>query len=462
MSPATRLIAGIVVLVVGLVASVLGGTPSVVLRQGFDGPSEVQGCLSRRYNPPDPGIAVGLNHAIVTVNSRIFVYRIRPIQVITPVSQQSLDDFFGAGLCDGQPPSDLFDPHCVWDHYLNRFIVVAIAPGSPYIWIAVSTSSDPTLGWTVKQYQNTVADGVDYPGVGYDDVNWYVTVNLSANLGALICAFKKSEFPGANPYTQVVSDGESIMPAMAWYPDPSDPAHPNFGYFMEAFRDAVTGDTSIRLHVWDNIGNGYYDDPTKNPFVFPFSAWVDPFPDLDLEQCEGRVRDERYQHAAELRNCVYQVGKLYSAHAPLMQGREQARWIEVQVNGWPAVGTPNPGMTDGYLTSDYLTFMPAIARNRNPAGHLGMVVATAEVGTPPGIGVFGGLAEPTISWTPLVNVKTGLCATDPPSPIWGDFFEIAVDPVDGSFWIIGEYWKLNDTGQEIWGTWIQNFRVVVQ
>jgi hypothetical protein len=39
---------------------------------------------------------------------------------------------------------------------------------------------------------------------------------------------------------------------------------------------------------------------------------------------------------------------------------------------------------------------------------------------------------------------------------WGDYFDIELDPLDGSFWMTGMYMKLGGQLGELWGTWIRN------
>ena len=150
----------------------LGARPMSATEQVFPGITQTG------WTPPDPALAVGPSHVVMTVNSRLAWYT----KAGAAQFSQDLQPFFASvgagGFC--------FDPKCFYDHEARRFVVLALETyGSTeaYITIAVSDDEDPNGVWYRYRTDAVITVGAqtfwwDYPGLGYDSNGIYVTGNL--------------------------------------------------------------------------------------------------------------------------------------------------------------------------------------------------------------------------------------------------------------------------------------------
>ncbi|MGH8005291.1 MAG: hypothetical protein ACRECJ_11275, partial [Limisphaerales bacterium] len=192
------------------------------------------GLFASNLAPPDPCMAVGPNHIILSVNTRFNIYNKNG----ATQAANSYATFFS----NVNSLPSVFDPKVVYDHYSGRWIVVILAvsnSASAYL-IAVSDDSDPRGTW--YKYSSPAhidgstptSHGADYPGIGFDHEAVYITSNQFANfvtggfMYSKIRIFKKSElYNNAAPpltYTDITrmvdpSDGEftfTIKPVVPW------------------------------------------------------------------------------------------------------------------------------------------------------------------------------------------------------------------------------------------------------
>ncbi len=171
------------------------GPPVVGL--GFDGfafddnPVENGGFY---FIPPDPIGAAGTDRVIATVNAMI--------EARTTAGGLLWRDSLAGFLAPLTPANALFDPKIVWDHYENRFVVVAlekVEPGTANpdpgntsrLLVAVSKTATPATA-TAADWWYTAINGkfsidpgggfkdywTDYPGLEVDEEAVYITANL--------------------------------------------------------------------------------------------------------------------------------------------------------------------------------------------------------------------------------------------------------------------------------------------
>ncbi|MEW6743440.1 MAG: hypothetical protein AB1486_11840 [Planctomycetota bacterium] len=432
-----RLITALIVAFGCLVAQVVAQpqpVPKIILLQGFDGPVETQGLEPPpfEYTPPDPTIAVGTANIIITVNSYMYIYDkalLSAPPVVVPC--EGLNGLFQVDL------TKIFDPRCAYDHYADRFVVAAVHLEGGYVFLAASQAGDPTVfPWNVVGPRHDPF--TDFTGLGYDRYYYYVTVNTDPVVqGAAIFAVNKDPLYS---YLPIEVPGRALMPAVAW-------DDPGYGYFVEAKR-IDSSHTGINVYAWDHDSRELTSNSPAYVEIAP--SWTDP--DVAIKECTHLFSDVQRK---ALRNCVFRSGMLYSGHA-IKEGpqRPRVQCYEILLNGWPDANQPTVDAPD-LMEATPPTFMPAIARNSR--GYVAMVVATSDNGVPPGVGVIGRLPSPPHSWGPVVNLKTGLCV--PQNGRWGDYLGIAVDPVDDTFWVVGEYWKADGVGNQYWAIWVQNFDI---
>jgi len=128
--------------------------------------------------PPDPVIAVGEDHVMLAVNAEMAIYDKNE----NLVSEQSFLDFFST--VSPKPTGLILDPKIVYDHYSERFILLAIdgSHRTRYL-LAVSTSKDPTGSWYKYSIQGSLYE-LDYPGLGYDENSIILTSESTSGGGS--------------------------------------------------------------------------------------------------------------------------------------------------------------------------------------------------------------------------------------------------------------------------------------
>jgi len=81
--------------------------------------------------PPDPIIAVGNDYIVVVVNSSFAIFNKNG----TKISERTLASFFAPV----NPPGDPFDPKIIYDHYNERFVILALSVNSTSCEVDVET-----------------------------------------------------------------------------------------------------------------------------------------------------------------------------------------------------------------------------------------------------------------------------------------------------------------------------------
>ena len=432
----------------GLLANATGQA-TIVLKQGFDGPVETAGVCGF-VNPPDPTIAVGPSHVLVTVNTYVYVYDKNGSPACLPPSC-SLSLEKTTGLFRDADACPVAHPRCIYDHYTDQFVVIALRISPAHIFIAVSPPGQPTdfANWIVRDISTSAS--ADFPGLGYDDSYYYVTAKTDTSLygSSRFLAFAK-DLSTFGSFLE--ADAGTVQPAIMFDASVGTP----YGYLTGVTEDTSTGDKLIKIYAWDKALNQFHDKTT----VLLNPGWVNPEPST-TPSC-SRTLAAPQQDA--LRNAVYRFdgtlnsGMLYAAHpVKNLALKTQVQWFEVRLNGWPDSAIQPDVVASATFAGNTVGSMPAITRSSS--GKLAMVMATTGDGIPPGVGVTGRLPGITSLFSSVTNAKTGLCDVKL-SDFWGDFYGIAVDPTDDTFWAFGEYFGTVDIhGNQSWKTWIQNFDV---
>ena len=401
------------------------------------------------WNPPDPSLAIGPNHVVVTVNMAVAFY-----------DKDGNEQFF-ANLDDTGNPGFFeeigaggftFDPKCFYDPSIERFIILALEvyndPDEGWMTIAISDDNDPNGIWYKYRTWAVVTNNnneywPDYPGLGFDDNAFYVTSNLfgfeGGFLGAIYRIFPKEDMLDGGTLTVAdVLDSSSASVQVAQCIDPRDST-----LFVSR-----NNSTSMRLQT--------IQDPLGNPQLFTANVSVPQFqnPNNDAPNLGGGELDTL---DGRIMNVMWRNNGLWAAHAVRGSGGDtKARWYNFNVDGFPGGGTPSLIQSgDVDLPSGNFIFFPAIASNKygdtamvfakSSAQEYASIQATARRSTDPA-GTMG---------TP-VQLAIGDAGTE---GRWGDYFDITVDPVDDeTFWMVGEY-ATNFNNSVVWQIWVSQLEV---
>lgn len=171
------------------------------------------------WNPPDGALAVGPTSFLVGVNEAFAIYdKASGNPLVGPIDTQS---FFGTA------PNSAYDPHALYDAGYGRFVYLTASGTSTTsnYELAVSTSNAPqdaTSGsWCLYALNAvTTQDGygawADYPGLGMDGNNLYITsdqfdFNGGFQQARLLVVPKASVYPtGTSCPTATSTDFENL------------------------------------------------------------------------------------------------------------------------------------------------------------------------------------------------------------------------------------------------------------
>ena len=415
-----------------------GGSPSTRLGGGG-----FEAIAQTPWTPPDPTLAVGPEHIVVTTNMAIAFY----LKDGTETFSANLDSTGNPGFFEEIGGGTFtFDPKCFYDPIEDRFLVLALEvyEGSNEAWItiAVSDDSDPNGLWfKYRTWAIVNVDGsdywVDYPGLGYDDEAFYVTGNLfrmggGGFAGALYRVLPKAPLLSGDTATvfDIRRGGHASVQAAQHYGDAP-------GAYFVSNRDS----TRIRISAISN--------PTTSPSIsssnvsVPAYSWPDGAPNLGgtLDTLDGRIM-----------NALWRDGSLYTCHAVSGGAGSVARWYRFETQNWPVSGSLSLGESGEITTLEgHDTFYPAIAANVR--GDAAVVLGAARSSEYPSIRVAGRRdSDSPGTMGGLTQVAIGDAGSD---GRWGDYFDMTVDPNDDTrFWFVGEYAR--DYG---WQTWVGSMTV---
>lgn len=396
------------------------------------------------WTPPDPTLAVGPTHVVTTVNQSIGFYtRDGELEYSNYLNVNGNPGFFEPVGAD----DFTFDPKCFYDHYADRFVVLALevytAVEEAYVTIAVSDDSNPHGTWYKYRTDAVIAVGSttywwDYPGFGYDEDAYYVTSNLfglnqSGWGGVAYRVFDKSPLlVGDTASYATLRDGSAGSVQVAQhFGDNVAPffvsTHSTSGLRIQAIRNPLTAPTLYST----TVSVPYFDYPSDAPSYGAEDIWL-----IDVRIMNVHWRD----------------GNLYATHHVRDGTRNFARWYHLDTGPWPFAGTVSLVQSGQIAPSGNLhSWFPAIYSNR--FDEVSVVCGTSSSTERIKVNTTArDAADPPGTMGALVTVKS---ATTNGGGRWGDYYDIAIDPVDDlTFWVIGEYPESYG-----WANWIVSYRV---
>lgn len=399
-----------------------------------DSVSEFSGIDRTGWVPPDPTLAVGPNHVVVTVNQSLAFYtKSGTLQFEQILGSQGSPGFFepiGAG-------NFAFDPKCFYDHEAGRFVVLALEvySSTAYVTIAVSDDADPNGVW--YKYRTDAVTEIsgndywwDYPGFGYDGEAYYVTSNLfplnSGGFGGVgFRVFDKSDMLVGDPvnfFTTRDGGGASVQAAQHYGDNVSDGGA---AYFVQ-----TNGGSSLEVYS--------IEDPIGNPQLRSLSVAVPNHGSAGEVPTQGG--GSIFALNIRIMNAAWRDGNLYAAHAVSVGGVAKPRWYEIDLRGWPngsfptlaQSGTVDPGAgIEGFFPTVAVNEAGAVALAYGTSSsnqRIRFWVTARKAGDP-----AGEMGDPV-----LVRQSSASLGSDS-GQRWGDYYDATIDPVDGqTFWAIGQ------------------------
>jgi hypothetical protein len=450
------------------------------------------------FIPPDPIGAAGTDRVIAVVNVGIecrnktgtLIFRDALRDFFSPLGAQTLGTF-------------TFDPKIVYDHYENRFVVVALerwfaANGDPSdesrILVAVSKTSSPATAtgadWWYMAIDSKVNIGgsdhwADYPGFEVDEEAVYITANMfpfSSGSGGnrlwiidkgVAAGFYAGGAPSWNIYDPIPAGyyAMTLQPALIYG---AGGAGAGIGTWLVGYSSLTVGGPGAQEAVQIiRIDNPLGAVSFTGEFVFVGDledvGGGFGFPAIPDAPQAGtatliEVNDSRALDAVWRNNSLWVTTTINpnAANDAVNQGSATAHWFRFDTSAVPSPITVldqgNIGGED--IAANTWTFFPSVAVNGNGDAKFGFAAsaqtiyggayyAGREAGDPAGTVQASGTVQAGVDY--YIRTFGG------PRNRWGDYSGAAVDPSDDTtFWIFNQYAMTRGTatadGDGRWGT----------
>lgn len=397
------------------------------------------------FEPPDTIAAAGPNQIVETVNTTIAYYD----KTGKNLFKQDLGTFFAplGGVLS------LSDPVVAYDELKGRFVVGVLDFDTTLLQsrfdFAVSNTSDPSAGWTLKRFDmNDLGPAgyvmADYPRMGWNADGYVISFNMFLNGSTFdhvdVLTIDKTLINGVRTVVPGGANNFTMAPATEHGSLPGSP--------MWLIQEGTAPNT-VALVRMDGVAT---KTPTFTTTTVPVASYGAVPAAPQLGGGTFATNDSRMLNAA-LRT-VGSVTHLVAAQTVGTGGAAHARWYDFNI---PTTVTVSPSLSQyGEINpgAGEYTYFPSI--EISTTGDLGMTylqssaneyvsmyVTGRKIDDPAGSMQIGALAQAGID--NYVGARGG------------DYSGITVDPVDGvSFWAANEY------AQQFfsyWGTWIAKFNV---
>lgn len=415
--------------------------------------------------PADPIAAAGPNHVLNVVNVTLRVHE----KDGTLLVDTALDDFF-ASL---SPDTFTFDPKVVFDHHAGRWLVVTLerlddgSGGSPEeskIFVAVSDDADPLGTWfqiaiDAKTNIGGTDHWADYPGFAVDEEAVYITANMfefaadgfdfgGVRLWVLGKGLGSGGFYDGGSLTAAKFDpyaGGGIptttQPAQIYGDAPAD-----VGTFLVSYSgisDTMTSTEAVQVVRIDNP----LSSPTFTLTFVDFGDVEDLAAALPGAPQSGtstlvETNDRRALHSVWHADSLWLTATIDPKTGDPDSGEATAYWWELDTTDLSLLTVADQGTVLGDdIANDTFTFFPSIAVNgigqvaigfSGSASSIfpGSFYTTREPGDP--AGTTSGSATLFAGADSYIRTFCGRNR-------WGDYSGVAVDPVDGCFWVYNKH-----------------------
>ena len=407
--------------------------------------------------PPDTNGAVGATQYVQWVNESFAVYnKSTGGLVYGPAAGNTLWSGFG-GPCQSFNDGD---PIAQYDKTANRWVMTQFAvSATPYTQcVAVSQTSDATGAW--NRYSFSYGNVFnDYPKVGVWPDAYYVTYNMFTNRfqGSRLCAWDRNRMLAGQSATQqcfqLSSSFGGVLPADLDSATAPPAGSPNY---MVNF-----GSNRLNLwkfHVdWTTPANSTLTGPTVLS-VAAFTAACGGGACVS-QSGTGQKLDslaDRLMYRLAYRNFGDHEALVVN-HSVKISGNNKnqvvgVRWYELRNPG----GTPVVYQQGSYTPDNSSRWMGSIAMDK--AGNIAMGYSVSSASLHPSLRYTGRAATDPLGTMQLESaLYDGTGSQTGGLNRWGDYSNIAIDPVDQcTFWYTTEYLKNN--GSFNWSTRIANFK----
>ncbi len=483
-------------------ATLTSGEKFLTIGQNFTGSSS----FDSAFIPPDSMGAVGEDSFVELINGRYSVYSKSDG---TRVQTSSLNQFWSDA---GVTPSGsfAFDPRVVYDPFIKRWFATSTdnAGDDNNFLLAVSKSSDPTVGWTGFAIDSDSANlrSADFSTIGFDRDGVYLAADMIPIPGRggdfntiTVVAVPKSDLIGATPTLTNVTNLGNVISDTTEFPvqtliAPNNPVPENQLQItvdtiendqlaamptvanVTKFENLFFGDTGFTVQPIVNLDNtglplpllsaystlggllkrsditGDITSPTLNTSggiisVTPFNSPPNaeqPGPKQNLSTIDDRFGS----------NVILQNGAIWAVQNVANNGRPALRWVQIDAN-------TNALLQEGLIADPDLEFYyGSIAVNEFNDVVIGFS-GSSESQFVSSYAVLGETLSGLTTFHEPLLLKAGVDDYQRLDSFgrnrWGDYSATMVDPTDPlTFWTIQEF----VSAQDIWSTQITEVKAV--
>jgi hypothetical protein len=442
-----------------------GSRPAALLLESFDGHGYGQvgpQGTGAGNNPSDNSLAVGPNHIVETVNSRIAIYTRKGAVfdrtgtvLFGPISTNVLFSGFG-GECERAPNGDAvvrYDQLAErWLYVMPLFRRAPSAPGQPPgkygMCYALSTGANPMGPYHRYYFERELFP--DYPRPAIWPDGYYIPTSTGDNvIEKHACVLDRTRMLVGGPATEqciIIQDVNFLNNADIDGPGLPPPGAPNImmaaggTQLRQDFED--DGIYAWNFHVdWENPSNTKVTGPLKIA-VAPYNYLCNgqltrcvpqPGTDVRLDAQGDKIMQRLVYRNIAGRESIVAVHSVNTS-----AGAGGVRWYEFRLD---RQRNPVLYQQGTFAPDSFYRWMASPGMDRQ--GNIG--IGFSYGGTPhfPGQRFAGRLADDTLGRltfheTILVEGQ----ASQSPAFRWEDYTQLSMDPVDDcTFWYVGDYLK---------------------
>lgn len=278
-----------------------------------------QGSVNTGWYPPDPDLAVGLNHVVTVVNGEIAIFD----KAGNKSFGQSIVSFWSSTGAGGF----VFDPVAFYDAQSGRYFVAAAdgAGSNDAICLAVSDDGDPNGTWYKYRFAvSGTCTFLDFPNFGVNSDSVFISGDCFSGGGNRIFMWEKAKLiSNTGPVMRQLqaNGGTQSLGATKNYDD-------DVGYFCTTYSGASN---KLKIQAVRNANTA----PTLSTFSLTVPSFSHP---NDAIQQGSSNRADTIDF--RIKNGVVRNGYLWVCHNNGTNGRASVRWYQIDLNGWPNSGSP--------------------------------------------------------------------------------------------------------------------------
>jgi len=428
--------------------------------------------------PPDTHGAVGPNHVVNMLNTGFQVFN-RGGAVVMP--QISLGSFWSSL---GSAASGPFDPKILFDQYIDRWVVVSDSraqSANSNVLVGISDTDDPTGTWNLFAIKADPASThwADYPGLGIDGANVYVTQNMFPVGGGSVYAkfwvISKASMIAGGPLN-MRTDVPTALPGFSYQPCHSFDASPGGLNYLVSQGWQIGGTARRLILVNRYVGVGAAAVLTELGFI-EVGGYTFSHLDAPQKDCGTNIST----NDPRLLNAVMRNGKVWTTHSvgvgasidPAPATRAEIAWHQLDPTVANIPGPYSFAIQDGRVGHATLAYyFPSIAVNANECVALGFSGSDASSYASAYYTARSPL-DPPGTMQPVNTLHAGTAGYwkqfSGTRNRWGDYSATVVDPVDDlTFWTTQEYATTPFSGGPIcsqdggrWGLWWGAFECLI-